>query len=217
MAWRPLRKPESVTRIELVQNNEPVVVTILRHGAVEGRAHIFRGALDDALSVQGASQMQQALLRYADEKFDAIATSPLRRCHDFAATLAEQHGAPLQVISEFSELSFGDWEGLTPDEAAVRDPDVHQKFRDSLGVQPPPGGESLTALRARVAQGWQHWIARDTGNHRLLVTHAGVMRALLMELFAFTPAQAFQIALPEAACVRVSHLHDHEPFLLSVN
>lgn len=200
-----------------MQNNEPVVITILRHGAVRGRAHIFRGALDDVLSAQGVVQMQQALLHHPNEKFDAIATSPLRRCHDFAATLAAQHGAPLQVISEFRELSFGDWEGLTPDEAAVRDPDAQQKFRDSYGEHAPPNGESLAALRARVAQGWQHWIARDTGNNRLLVTHAGVMRALLMELFAFTPAQAFQIALPEAARVRVSHLHGHEPFLLSVN
>jgi alpha-ribazole phosphatase len=206
-----------VTRIEPLQNNEPIVVTILRHGAVQGRAHILRGALDDALSAQGVVQMQQALLHYPNEKFDAIATSPLRRCHDFATTLAEQHGAPLQVISEFRELSFGDWEGLTPDEAAVRDPDAQQKFRESYGVYPPPNGESLTALRARVAQGWQHWMSQDIGANRLLVTHAGVMRALLMELFAFTPAQVFQIALPEAACVRVSHLHGHAPFLLSVN
>lgn len=192
-------------------------MTILRHGAVEGRAHIFRGALDDPLSAQGAAQMQQALMRRPDEKFDAIASSPLRRCHDFAAPLAAQHGAPLQLMPAFSELTFGDWEGLTPDEAAARDPEAHQAFNASFGVQAPPNGESLAVLRTRVAQGWQHWIAQDIGINRLLVTHAGVMRALLMELFAYTPAQAFQIALPEAACMRISWLDGHPPFLLSLN
>jgi hypothetical protein len=44
-----------------------------------------------------------------------------------------------------------------------------------------------------------------------------VMRALLMELFSFTPAQAFQIALPEAACLRISWLQGQPPFLLSIN
>lgn len=196
---------------------DPIVVTILRHGAVEGRAHIFRGALDDTLSVQGAEQMRLALKRCPDEKFDAIASSPLRRCHDFAAPLAMQHGLPLLVMPAFSELSFGDWEGLTPDEAAARDPDAYRAFHDSFGVQAPPNGESLPALRARVARGWREWIAQDAGTNRLLVTHAGVMRALLIELFAFTPAQAFQIAMPEAACMRVSWLDGHPPFLLSLN
>lgn len=204
-----------------MSNPESILVTILRHGAVEGRAHIFRGALDDPLSAQGAAQMQQALLRrsYAKsgEKFDAVATSPLRRCHDFAATLAAQHGAPLQVLPAFSELSFGDWEGLTPDEAAARDPELHQAFHASFGEHAPPNGEALTALRARVVQGWQQWITQDIGANRLLVTHAGVMRALLIELFAYTPAQVFQIAMPEAACMRISWLAGHPPFLLSLN
>lgn len=200
-----------------MKKTEPIVVTILRHGAVEGRANIFRGALDDRLSAQGAAQMQQALGRCPDEKFDAIASSPLRRCHDFAAPLAARYGAPLQVMPAFSELAFGDWESLTPDEVSARDPDVYQAFHASFGEHAPPNGESLATLRTRVAQGWQHWIAQHGGANRLLVTHAGVMRALLIELFTFTPAQAFQIALPEAACLRISWLDGHPPFLLSLN
>lgn len=200
---------------------EPILVTILRHGAVEGRSHIFRGALDDRLSAQGAVQMQQALKRRSNAKpcgkFDAIATSPLRRCHDFAAPLAAQCGVPLQVIPAFSELTFGEWEGMTPDEASARDPDAYQAFHASFGEQAPPNGESLESLRTRVAQGWQHWIAQDIGTNFLLVTHAGVMRALLIELFDFTPAQVFQIALPEAACLRISWLDGHPPFLLALN
>lgn len=200
-----------------MKKSEPILITILRHGAVEGRAHIFRGTLDDRLSAQGAVQMQQALARCPDAKFDAIATSPFRRCDDFASPLALQQSVPLQAIHEFGELSFGDWEGLTPDEAYARDPDRYRAFRASFGEQAPPNGESLAHFRARVALGWQHWLEQGSGENRLLVTHAGVMRALLMELFAFTPAQVFQIALPEAACLRISWLDGHTPFLLSLN
>ncbi len=200
-----------------MSRTEPIVVTVLRHGAVEGRAHVFRGELDVALTEQGMAQMQQALVRCNANAFDALATSPLRRCHEFAAAYATANDLPLRVLPQFSELSFGDWEGLTPDEAAVRDPAVFQAFSANHGEHAPPNGESLTRFRARISQGWHEWLNEEAGGNRLLITHAGVMRGLLMELFGFTPAQAFQVALPEAACLRISWLHGQSPFLLSIN
>jgi alpha-ribazole phosphatase len=200
-----------------VSRTDPIVVTVLRHGAVTGRAHVFRGMLDETLTELGTEQMQQSLLRCSAANFDALATSPLKRCHEFAATYAARYRLPLRVLPQFSELSFGDWEGLTSDEAAVRDPAVFQAFRAGHGEHAPPNGESLANFRARISLGWHEWLANDEGTNRLLIAHAGVMRALLMELFGFTPAQAFQIALPEAACLRISWLHGQPPFLLSIN
>ena len=200
-----------------MNSTEPCIITVLRHGEVAGRAHVFRGISDVPLTPQGIAQMHATLARRAAPAFDVLATSPLRRCRSFAADYAAHSGVPLLDMPCFSELNFGDWEELTPDEAAQRDPASYRAFRDSHGVHAPPHGESLTALRSRVMQGWLEWMNRDCGAQRLLVTHAGVMRALLMELFGFTPAQAFQIALPEAACLRISHLHGQPPFLLGIN
>jgi alpha-ribazole phosphatase len=200
-----------------VSRTEPIVVTVLRHGAVAGRAHVFRGALDESLSPQGMAQMQQAIARCPAIPFDTVATSPLKRCREFAAVYAAQQHRPLRVLQPFSELAFGDWEGLTPDEAAARHPAEYRAFHATHGEYAPPNGEPLAQFRARISLGWREWLALDDGTNRLLVTHAGVMRALLMELFGFTPAQAFQIALPEAACLRISWLHGQPPFLLSIN
>jgi alpha-ribazole phosphatase len=200
-----------------VNRTDPILVTVLRHGAVAGRAHVFRGRLDEPLSAQGVQQMEQTLARCAATAFDTVATSPLKRCHEFAAAYVAQRRLPLRVLPPFGELAFGDWEGLTPEEAAERNPAEYQAFRASGGEHAPPNGESLAQFRARIGLGWQEWLARNDGTNRLLITHAGVMRALLMELFGFTPAQAFQIALPEAACLRISWLHGKPPFLLSVN
>lgn len=209
----------------------PIVITILRHGEVEGRAYIFRGASDECLTGKGRAQMQAALtcaLAQSGRVFDTIASSPVRRCQEFAASFALQNGLPLQVLPCFSELDFGDWEGLTSAEAAARNPNEYAAFSASHGVIPAPHGESLAAFRTRIAHGWRAWLdtpvrsgfvagQRAESEQRLLITHAGVMRGLLMELFDFTPAQAFQIALPEAACLRISHLHGHAPFLLSLS
>ncbi|MEQ1555651.1 MAG: histidine phosphatase family protein [Gallionella sp.] len=198
-----------------MNNTKPIVITILRHGEVDGRAQVFRGASAEGLTAQGIAQMQQVLNLHAP--FDCIASSPLHRCHEFAANYAQQNALPLQVLPCFSELNFGDWEGLTPNEAAAHNPNEYAAFSASHGAVAPPNGETLAAFRARIAHGWHDWLKHDLGEQRLLITHAGVMRGLLMELFDFTPAQAFQIALPEAACLRISHLHGHAPFLLSLN
>jgi broad specificity phosphatase PhoE len=200
-----------------VNKTDPILVTVLRHGAVAGRAHVFRGTLDEPLSLQGMVQMRHSLERCGGYGFDTIATSPLKRCNEFAAAYATQHCVPLLVKPPFGELSFGEWEGLTPDEANARHPVEYQAFRATHGEQAPPNGESLAQFRARIGRGWSDWLASEKGSNRLLITHAGVMRALLMELFGYTPAQAFQIALPEAACLRISWLHGQPPFLLSIN
>lgn len=200
-----------------MNRTDAIVVTVMRHGEVAGRAHVLRGMLDESLTEQGTRQMQQALARCPEADFDVLATSPLKRCHEFAATYAVRHCLALRVLPQFSELSFGDWEGLTPEEAAERDPENFQAFSANHGEHAPPNGESLAQFRARISLGWHEWLAHDNGTNRLLITHAGVMRALLMELFGFTPAQAFQVALPEAACLRISWLAGHPPFLLSVN
>ena len=138
-----------------MNKTDPVVVTVLRHGAVAGRAHVFRGTLDEPLGAQGMLQMQQSLERCGAYGFDTVATSPLKRCHEFTAAHAAQHGLPLRVMPQFGELSFGDWEGLTPDEAAARNPVEYRAFSTTHGEQAAPNGESLAQFRARISRGWQ--------------------------------------------------------------
>ena len=193
------------------------VVTVLRHGAVEGRPHVYRGALDDALSQHGVEQMQAATSRLATPPFDAIASSPSRRCQDFARAYADETGIPLAVFDAFREMAFGDWEGMTPEEAAQSDPELHRLFRASAGSIAPPGGERVMPFQARVATGWQSWLAGSAGGHRLLVTHAGVMRVLLMTLLGLPHSHVYRIALPEVASFRVSILAGEAPVLLSLN
>jgi len=198
-----------------VTNSKSITVTLLRHGEVDGQAHVLRGESDEGLTLHGIEQMQQVILRC--EPFDCVVTSPLLRCQTFAKTYSHQQGLPLQVLSCFEELDFGDWEGLTPAQAAALNPNEYALFRQSNGVSAPPNGETLGEFRKRIAQGWDNWMQQDMGARRLLITHAGVMRGLLMELFGFSPVQAFQVSLPEAASLRISHLHGHRPFLLSLN
>jgi len=72
-------------------------------------------------------------------------------------------------------------------------------------------------LQTRVASGWDAWLHNSPGGHRLLVTHAGVMRALLMRLLGMPHSHAYRIALPEAAFFQVSIMAGEAPVLLGLN
>ncbi len=196
---------------------EPTLVTVLRHGEVRGRPHVYRGALDDPMTEAGAAQVRRVADRLAAPAFDRIASSPLLRCRAFADAYARQRELPLVVLDAMRELHFGTWEGLSPDEAARQDPEHHKLFRASAGKVAPPDGESVTELHVRVRQAWEAWLADAAGGHRLLVAHAGVMRALLMALIGLDPAHAYRIALPEAAHFQVSVLPGEAPVLLNLN
>lgn len=204
--WLLSAKRASVNKIE------PVLITVLRHGKVEGLAGVLRGASDDALSQEGSMQMERSLGRLECRSYDWVATSPSRRCYDFAIDYAERIDRPLQVIQEFREISFGTWEGLRPDEVGSEEYGAFIK-----GMSAPPQGEPVAEFHKRVAKAWAEWMNQPCGKRRLLVTHAGVMRALMVELFGLTLQQASQLALPEAACLRISHLEGQLPFLLSLN
>jgi len=193
------------------------LVTVLRHGAVAGRPHVYRGALDEDMTPHGVRQVRAVAARLAAPPFDSLASSPLRRCVEFARAYADAAGAPLAVIESFRERAFGAWEGMTPEEAARFDPERHELFRASAGSVAPPGGETLLQLQARVDAGWEAWLQGSAGGHRLLVTHAGVMRVLLMQLLGMPHTHAYRIALPEAAYFQVSILAGAAPVLLSLN
>ncbi len=200
------------------------VVTVLRHGAVRGRPFVYRGRQDDPLSDLGWKQMENVARRWealAGAELPTIASSPAQRCQAFAQQLAERLDVPLRVSPAFQEIAFGEWEGLTPEEAAKRNPIEHQLFRSaasSLATSAAaPGGENLIEVRQRVRAGWEEWLTGSRGGHRLLITHAGVMRALLIDLIGLPASHIYRIALPEAAHFQISLLAGEAPILLSLN
>jgi alpha-ribazole phosphatase len=193
-----------------------LIVTLLRHGEIEAPAHAFVGTLDPLLTSTGLQQMRAALATMACARFAAIGSSPRARCHAFAARIAAEQATALDVLPELVEMHFGAWEGLTAAQAIERDPARFAAFRTDPVHAAPPDGEPYDAFQRRVCTAFATWIRGRTGQ-ALLVTHAGVMRALLAHWLAIPPGNIFRIALPLAATCQVSLAPGEPPCLLTLN
>jgi len=195
--------------------SEPVVVTLLRHGAVDAEGWAFRGRTDVPLSIPGWSQMRAAAAGF--DRFDHIATSPRQRCKLFARELSEQQECDLLTLDGMAEMDFGDWENRSFDEITGSDQQLLQQFWQSpVGIR-PPNGEAFDDFSQRVIDCWQTWINSDVGQQRLLVAHGGVIRVLLAHTLAMPMHALWRLHLPYASCSQISLLASHQPRLLYMN
>lgn len=185
-------------------------VDLLRHGEVEGGQR-YRGRTDDPLTEFGWRQMQ---LQLEPGQWDVAISSPLRRCRDFAEHWCAATKTALQIAPELAEIDFGDWEGL---EASQIDPDALRAFYADPESNAPPHGEPCRAFRQRVTLAWRQLVEQQHGRRVLVLTHAGVMRAILAHALEVPPAVCSHIAVPHACLIQLEYFHDQGPDFVQLN
>lgn len=180
---------------------EPTTVDLLRHGEPTG-GRMYRGGIDHPLSELGWGQMWAAV--GDDHPWDQLVCSPLQRCLAFASDLADRAGIPVEQEVRFREIGFGRWEGCTADEVRARWPEEYAAFYHNPVEEPPKDAERLNDFVVRVAEGFSSLLARHAGKQVLLVSHAGVMRALLATIFEMPLGSMYRLNIPNAAMIHLS-------------
>lgn len=176
------------------------LIDLLRHGEPEGGTK-FRGYTDDPLSEQGWAQMRAAV--QPEEQWDVMVTSPLLRCAEFAAEIAERIGVPLETDARFQEIGFGEWEGRTYDELHLSEPGRLDLFLRDPARHTPPGGEKLDDFIERVTAAWLELLARHDGKRILLVAHGGVNRVILCHALQIPTQNLFRLEVKFAGRSRL--------------
>ena len=126
---------------------------LLRHGETTwSRERRFTGAREVPLTPEGVRQAEALAAALADVPLQAVYASPLERARMTAAVIATPHRLPVRVESRLAEMSFGEWEGLTGEEAAAAHPELFACWRSAPGDVVPPGGEALRAINTRVME-----------------------------------------------------------------
>jgi broad specificity phosphatase PhoE len=151
---------------------------LVRHGeTVLGAEDRYAGHSDTPLTARGRRQVARLRLRVARLKPDVVYCSDLPRCRETAAILVP--GRDLRVSRRIREIDFGRWEGLTKAEIEAAYGDLYRRWRANPSVGRPARGESVPELRRRARRFAAELARRHPGETLLLVTHGGVIRALL--------------------------------------
>ncbi len=179
---------------------DPARITILRHGETP-LTGLFCGSSDPDLTEAGWQELAE---RTKDQNWDRVVTSPLKRCHAFAESL----GLPLALDARFREMDFGAWEGKSTEEVWNADKKALTAFWEDPTAHPAPGGEPWGVMCARTSEAFEDMARSAQGERLLLITHAGVMRSLLVTQFGLPFASAWKVALPTASVLEMKAYHD---------
>lgn len=155
-------------------------IIAVRHGETAWNADArIQGHQDVPLNATGQRQARRLGEALADENPAAIYSSDLRRAMQTAEAVVRTTGAPLIAAPGLRERGFGAFEGRTFEDVQTHAPEHARRWRQrDPDYAPEGGGESLTALRARVLRTVDELAARHEGELIVLVAHGGVMDVL---------------------------------------
>jgi alpha-ribazole phosphatase len=173
-----------MTRVWLIRHGEP---------AAEAR-HRCYGSLDVGLSQKGQEQMEHVAAYLKSEPVACVYSSPRSRAQQGARTLASSVSRPVEVIEDLREIDFGDFEGLSYDEIAVRYPDLYRKWMKEPTEVMFPNGESFPEMRTRVLKAFEAIQHTHDGQTIAIVSHGGVNRIVLAEALQIPDKFIFRLA-----------------------
>lgn len=186
--------------MKIIPSPRVVSVHLFRHGETEqGATRLCRGHADVPLSAKGLAQSQQAAAWFLRQhpRPDVVFSSDLSRC----TALAQAITPDFRPTPLLREQSMGRWESRSWEELTIADPAGVTAYWDDYTTARPPEGESYNDLAARVVGWWEAEAPRE--GRVVLVTHIGVIRALVCHWLGLRTDQALRWAPRYASCSEV--------------
>lgn len=194
---------------------------LVRHGENEWtRKGKLAGKIPGVhLNEAGHQQAQAAAKRLAALPIKAVYSSPLTRCAETAAYIADTHRLTTLFVDDLGEVEYGEWEGKKIEKLA-RKPlwRAVQFFPSRMRF---PRGEALREVQFRAVQALEEIAARHEKEVVVVVSHADIIRLLLayylgvhIDLFqrlVISPASASVLHLSPDGMSRVLRFNDDGP------
>ncbi len=203
----------------LFQRANAAELFIVRHAdAIPGEDEIIpSGIYDDLpLSRVGREQAQALAERLSSSSFDAMYSSPLRRCLETAAPLAELLGIKPVIIEGLKEIRLGNIRPLPNDGhdlAALtkalqeRQVDIVRLAGEDGHFDVIPDSESSAAFRKRVVETLDEIARNHIGQRVLAFAHGGVVNAYVAEVLGLQKEFFYPAANTSITVVRVLGKH----------
>jgi broad specificity phosphatase PhoE len=170
-------------------------IVLTRHGHVPWlEPKRFRGRADLKLTDIGVAQAEATARRISTGwRPQVIYASPLGRTLRTARIIAEPLRLPVQPMDALIDIDYGEWQGLTADEAGERWPEAVALWHRRPDLVQIPGGETLQEVLARVAGALRTIVGRHPQETVVLVGHDSVNRVILLHALELPLARYGQL------------------------
>jgi probable phosphoglycerate mutase len=170
-------------------------ILLVRHGHVEGISpERFRGRADLPLTAEGRRQAAATAKRIAAEwRPAAIYSSPLGRCLTTSAAIGQLFGLSPVASAGLSDIDYGSWQGLAPEQARQRWPDEVDAWYRHPDWATIPGGETLQDVLARTTSTLREVFRRHPEDTVVLVGHDSVNRVVLLHALGLPLSRYWRI------------------------
>lgn len=159
-------------------------IVLVRHGETEwNRVERFRGSADIPLNENGLRQAELLARRLlAAWKPAAVYSSPLSRAVKTAEAIALPLKLQVKIHPGLSDINYGEWQGLTPEEVQGRWPELFecwQTIPDNLHF---PGGEAMVERQKIGVAAVKEIAAAHPGQTVVCVGHTVINRLIILGL-----------------------------------
>ena len=178
-------------------------ILLTRHGHVEGiKPARFRGRAPLKLTARGRAEAAAVARRIAAGAWPpkVIYTSPMERCIETGAAIAEACGIASHICDDLNDIDFGAWQFKTFAEAKAQDPALFAAWFATPHLVRFPNGESLQDVAARVAGAVRMLLSRHADDTVVLVGHDSVNCTLLLG-FLDLPLSSYWRIVQEPCCL----------------
>ena len=190
---------------------------LVRHGQTEwNRVERFRGRKDLLLDATGLRQALAAALRIKDWPVAAVYSSPLRRALETAKVIANQLDLPVEPLDGLIDLDFGDWQGLTAEEAAKQDGELYKLWLERPDQVRFPSGEGLADVHDRVVAAVEDIAVKNPDRVVVLVSHNVVCRVLLCSLLGLDNSHFWQVG-QDVCAINAFEIREGVPTVTLIN
>ncbi|HKU79567.1 MAG TPA: histidine phosphatase family protein [Rhodanobacteraceae bacterium] len=159
-------------------------------------------ALDAPLDARGERQAQALAARLRREAPLRVECSPRRRTLQTAAAIAQHARCDVRVAPALDEMDFGRWAGLTF--AQLEGDGDWQRWNEHRDLARTPAGVGIRTLQRSVNRYLAALAETCAGATLVLVTHAEIIRSLVLHCLAAPANDYTRFAIDPASVTRFS-------------
>lgn len=189
----PLHPEETITSLYLIRHGHT-------QATEEGRLYTDPEA---PLTDRGRQQAESLAAWLSAKHPDVLLSSPATRVRSTADIIAAAIGQQPAIVEGLNEWHVGDWEGKSYWEIKEAEPDLYKRWSEDPIHNAPPGGESVVDLCRRVKGQLDDLLAAHHGKRAALVTHAGVIRGILVAALSIPPENFWRLSVPTGSVSKV--------------